>query len=72
MWANRETYAALSVFPFDGGNYKQPPQETITEEEYEQRVQQLRDFDLRDFKEDSDETNLQGEVACAGGMCEIL
>lgn len=72
MWENREKYAALSVFPFDGGDYKQPPQEAISEEEYSQRIQMLSSFDLRELKEASDGTDLQGEVACAGGTCEIL
>ena len=34
MWENREYYNGLSVLPYDGGTYVQPPFEDITEEQY--------------------------------------
>ena len=73
MWNNREHYNGLAVLPFDGGTYTQTPFESITEEEYERLSKFLegRDLDFREIYEDTDETNLAGEVACAGGACEI-
>jgi ribonucleoside-diphosphate reductase alpha chain len=71
MWANRNSYNGLSVLPFDGGTYKQAPFEEITKEEYEKMVKSLQKVDLTQVKEDGDYTDLSGEIACAGGSCEI-
>ena len=35
MWKNREFYNGLSVIPYDGGTYVQPPFEDCTEEHYD-------------------------------------
>ena len=32
----------------------------------------LTSIDLSDIIEEDDETNLKGELACAGGACEIV
>ena len=71
MWNNRDYYNGLSVLPYDGGTYKQAPFETITKEKYEELVQGLNNIDLTQVIELEDNTNLQGELACAGGACEI-
>ena len=71
MWNNRDYYNGLSVLPYDGGTYKQAPFETITKERYEELVQGLDNIDLTQVIELEDNTNLQGELACAGGACEI-
>ena len=71
MWDNRECYNGLSVLPFDGGTYTQAPFEDITEEEFNKRVKSLNDVDLSMIVETTDETDLSGELACAGGVCEI-
>ena len=31
----------------------------------------LTDIDLSNVREEEDNTDLQGEVACAGGACEV-
>ena len=72
MWDNREHYNGLSVLPYDGGTYVQAPFEDITEEEYEKMFQYLKEIDLSKIVEDKDETDLSGELACAGGACEII
>jgi ribonucleoside-diphosphate reductase alpha chain len=72
MWYNRKYYNGLSVLPFDGGTYQQAPFEDITEEEYNKMIQLLEDINLKDIVEVKDETNLAGELACAGGSCEIV
>ena len=71
MWDNRECYNGLSVLPFDGGTYTQAPFEDITEEEFNKRVKSLNDVDLSMIVETTDETDLSGELACAGGVYEI-
>jgi ribonucleoside-triphosphate reductase (thioredoxin) len=71
MWDNREFYNGLSVLPYDGGTYTQAPFEDITEEEFNKRVKLLNDVDLSKIIETTDETDLSGELACAGGSCEI-
>jgi ribonucleoside-triphosphate reductase len=71
MWDNRKYYNGLSVLPFDGGTYTQAPFEDIDEGTYINRLQHLRDINLENVKETEDNTDLSGELACAGGACEI-
>ena len=71
MWENRKYYNGLSVLPYDGGTYTQAPFEDITEEKYQKMMRALSDVDLSRIVEEKDETNLTGELACAGGACEI-
>ena len=72
MWENREHYNGLSVLPYDGGTYIQAPFTDCTKEEYEKLIQTLHEIDLSKIVEMDDDTNLSGEVACAGGACEIV
>ena len=39
--------------------------------EYEKLSEILPQIDLAKIKEETDNTNLSGELACAGGVCEI-
>jgi len=72
MWDNRSCYNGLSVLPADGGTYKQAPFEDCSPEKYQVLMQALEDIDLRKVVELEDDTNLSGELACAGGACEII
>jgi len=71
MWENRKYYNGLSVLPYDGGTYTQAPFEDITEGEYINLLQHLKDINLENVIETEDNTDLSGELACAGGACEI-
>ena len=71
MWKNRNTYNGLSVLPYDGGTYTQAPFEDITKAKYDEMTKTLQDIDLTKVVEDTDNTDLSGELACAGGSCEI-
>jgi ribonucleoside-diphosphate reductase alpha chain len=71
MWENRDHYNGLSVLPYNGGTYVQAPFEDCTKEEYEKMMKTLTEIDLSNVIEEKDETNLSGELACAGGACEI-
>jgi ribonucleoside-diphosphate reductase alpha chain len=71
MWVNRDHYNGLAVLPYDGGNYVQAPFEDITKKEYDQMTKRLHEIDLSKVVELEDKTDLSGELACAGGNCEI-
>jgi len=71
MWENHDKYNGLSVLPHNGGTYIQAPFEDCSRERYEVLVQALKEIDLTQVVEDEDNTDLQGELACAGGACEI-
>ena len=72
MWENKLHYNGLSVLPYNGGTYTQAPFEDITEEDYNRLMQTLTSVDLSNIIETEDETDLKGELACAGGSCEIV
>lgn len=72
MWENRDVYNGLSVLPYDNGSYKQAPFEDITKEQYDEMISKLTSIDLSKISEYTDETNLSGELACAGNSCEII
>ena len=73
MWLNRKTYSGISVIPFDGGSYADAPFQVCTKYEYDKRMKYIKDnpIDLTKIKELTDNTNLKGELACAGGACEL-
>lgn len=72
MWDNREYYAGLSVLPYSDHTYIQAPFEDITEDKYNELVQHLHNIHLDKVIEIEDLTDARGEVACAGGACEIV
>jgi len=72
MWANRDSFTALSVLPHSDHTYIQAPFEDITQEQYEEMITSLHAINLDDVVELADSTSLQGEVACGGGACEVV
>lgn len=71
MWENRHGFNGISVLPYDGGTYIQAPFEDIDKAEYERREATLHSIDLTKVVEEEDNTDLQGELACAGGACVV-
>ena len=71
MWENREYYNGIAVLPYFGGSYKQAPFEDIDKETFEGMIINLKEVDLSNVVEIVDNTNLTGELACAGGACEL-
>ena len=71
MWENKEVYNGLSVLPHSEHSYKQAPFEDCIRGDYEKKVTTLKDVNLEKVTEADDNTNLTGELACAGGACEI-
>lgn len=75
MWNNKHTFNGLSVLPYDGGTYKDAPFMEITKEEFDKKLEYLnkQSIDLTLIKEEFDNTDLAGEIACGGpGGCEII
>ena len=71
MWDNRKFYNGLSILPFSEHSYKQAPFEDCDEETYNKMLKSLVDVNLSEIVESDDNTDLKGEIACAGGACEI-
>ena len=71
MWENRKHYNGLSILPYSDHTYKQAPFEDCDELTYEEMMNELVSVDLDDVIESEDNTDLSGEIACAGGACEL-
>ena len=72
MWENKHNYNGLSVLPHSEHSYKQAPFEDCSKEEYEALLPSLKEVKLDNVIEADDNTDLSGELACAGGACEII
>jgi len=72
MWDNRNHYNGLSVLPYNGGTYTQAPFEDIDEAKFNEMSKVLSNVDLTKVVELDDNTDLSGELACAGGNCEVV
>jgi ribonucleoside-diphosphate reductase alpha chain len=72
MWENRNHYNGLSVLPYNGGTYTQAPFEDIDEAKFIEMSKVLSNVDLTKVVELDDNTDLSGELACAGGNCEVV
>jgi ribonucleoside-diphosphate reductase alpha chain len=59
------------VLPYDEHTYKQAPFEDCSPEKFQVLLETLQEVDLTQVVELEDDTNLTGELACAGGSCEI-
>jgi len=71
MWDHRDEYNGISVLPYNGGTYAQAPFEDITEDKFFEMSKHLHSVDLTQVHEETDNTDLAGEVACGAGGCEI-
>ena len=52
--------------------YVQAPFEDIDQSKYEEFSKNIQRINLEDVTEIDDNTNLQGELACSGGSCEVF
>lgn len=71
MWNNRENYSGISLLPFDGGSYQQAPFEDCSKETYEKYESMCKDIDLKQIREETDNTNRIENIACGPGGCEV-
>jgi len=72
MWSNRDSFNGLSVLPYTDHVYKDAPFMECTKEEYEEKLSHIDDVDMTLLIEEEDNTDQRGEIACAGGSCEML
>lgn len=75
VWNNFDTLSGVSFLPYDGGTYKQAPYQEVNKETYEEwaqkNPQRIVWDDLR-FYETEDTTTGSQELACTGGVCEVV
>lgn len=73
MWDNRTCYNGISVMPYFGSQaYAQMPFEEIDEARYLEMLPLLQKIDISHvFEQNGDGIDLAGELACAGGQCEV-
>lgn len=72
MWEHRDLYSGISLLPYDGGNYKQAPFEDCSKEKYQEMSKLVKEVDLKQVKEETDNTARVESVACGGGSCEVV
>ena len=72
MWENKEFYNGLATLPFDDHEYKQAPFEECSEEKYEKMMSYVKNIDLTEIVEYSDETKRQLEASCSSGKCDLV
>lgn len=71
LWKHRDTYGGISVLPAMDAWYPQLPFEDATKEDYEKLLSSMTSIDVSQITEEEDFTDLQGELACSGGACEV-
>ena len=71
LWHNKYNYNGIAVLPYDGGSYVQAPFEACSEEKYNELIGYLKEINLTEVVEESDNTDLKDQVACQGGLCEL-
>jgi ribonucleoside-triphosphate reductase len=76
VYGKFDVLSGVSFLPHDGGTYKQAPYQEITEEEYNNWLEKHPNpvFDWADMKHYEQEDNTTGsqELACTGGVCEVV
>lgn len=73
MWSNKNSYNGISVLPFFGADaYPQLPFQDCTKEKYEEMLPWLDNIDISKVYEENNNVNLSAELACAGGVCELI
>ena len=77
IWENRADFTGISMLAAAGDKlYQQAPHEEVTtpqdETLWNELIANFRPVDYTLMVEQEDGTNLQGEIACAGGACELV
>ena len=71
---NWNIVGGLSFFPRADHIYQLAPYEEITKEQYEELLEKNKNIDFSQLfaYEKKDETEVKKELACAGGLCEVV
>ena len=77
IWDNRADFTGISMLAAAGDKiYQQAPHEEVVtaqdETLWNELITKFKPVDFTLMTEESDATNLQGEIACAGGACELV
>lgn len=76
VYKNFDTLSGVSFLPHDGGSYKQAPYTELTEEEYVKWIEEHPEPEIEwsqlPFFETEDHTTGSQELACTGGVCEVV
>ena len=72
LWKDRFQYAAVSLLPFSDTIYQQAPFEDCNKEIFEKYNKMIKEVDLTKVLEMEDNTNRAEQLACSGGVCEIV
>lgn len=72
LWEDREHYTGISLLPYDNGTYKQAPFESCDKETFDKFNNLIKKVNLSEVIEFEDNTKRIEQLACSGGVCEIL
>ena len=77
IWENRADFTGISMLAASGDKlYQQAPHEEVAslqdETLWNELIAKFQKVDYTQMLEEEDATNLQGEIACAGGACELI
>jgi ribonucleoside-diphosphate reductase alpha chain len=76
VYKNFDVLSGVSFLPHDGGTYRQAPYQELTKEEYEEWLNKYPtpyiDWSRLPEYEKEDTTTGSQELACSGGVCEIV
>ncbi|MCX6717840.1 MAG: ribonucleoside-triphosphate reductase, partial [Candidatus Taylorbacteria bacterium] len=74
LYNNWDIIGGLAFLPKSDHVYQLAPYEEIDEKRYDDMVKKLGEIDFSKIitYEKQDETEVKKEVACGGGMCEIV
>lgn len=71
VYNNWDDFVGVSFLAIDGGTYKLAPYESITEEEYNNRVKAMVDFDEEQLRKYDRGEDFELGESCASGVCPI-
>lgn len=72
LWDDRFQYAAVSLLPFSDAVYQQAPFEDCSKEQFDKLDKVVKEVDLTKVIELEDNTNRAEQLACSGGVCQIV
>ena len=74
IWNNWEVMSGISLLPYDNGSYRQAPYQEIDKQEFDERTKTMPvvDWNLLPAFERGDTLTGTQELACTGGVCEIV
>ena len=75
VWDNFDQVSGIAFLPYDEHSYKQAPYQEITKDRYEELMKTFPtkiDWSRLPEYEKSDETQGLQDLACSGGVCEVV